>query len=75
MKWPPLDYGTRVITTGPNPDVDDWTDEALKKRRWGVSGSIIKHHDSHGLCYEVMHDDGTIGCYDPSEFQVDNQGV
>jgi hypothetical protein len=28
------------------------------------------HHDSHGLCYDVRHDDGTEGCYDPSEFEV-----
>lgn len=48
----------------------EWMPEALKARKWGVLGTIIMHHDSHGLCYDVLHDDGTEGCYDPDEFAV-----
>lgn len=50
--------------------VKEWTPEALIARKWGVLGTIIMHHDSHGLCYDVLHDDGTEGCYDPDEFAV-----
>ena len=70
QRWPPISYGTKVVTTVPNTEVDDWTEEALLKRKWGVSGTIIMHHDSHGLCYEIRHEDGTVGCYDPTEFEV-----
>lgn len=44
--------------------------EAWNARKWGVQGTILMHHDSHGLCYDVRHDDGTEGCYDPGEFEV-----
>jgi hypothetical protein len=71
MSWPPISRGTKVVTTEANPEIDDWTEDALPKRRWGVKGTVIMHHDSHGLCYEVQHEDGTIGCYDPSEFQIE----
>lgn len=32
-----------------------------------MHGSIVGHSDSHGLCYEVRHDDGTRAFYDPDE--------
>ena len=68
--WPPLECGTRVRTVA-IPDVsDDWTEEAKVARRFGVLGRIIRHHDSHGLCYDVRHDDGTEGCYDSNELAV-----
>lgn len=68
--WPPLDKGTRVRTISiPNP-ADDWMEEARAARRFGVLGTIIHHHDSHGLCYDVRHDDGTEGCYDSREMAV-----
>lgn len=69
-KWPPLDPGTRVRTTKKNTPDREWMPEALTARKWGVAGTIIMHHDSHGLCYDVRHDNGTEGCYDPSEFEV-----
>lgn len=72
-KWPPISPGTSVMTTEPNMDKrDKWTDEGWAKRKWGVEGKIITHHDSHGLCYDVRHNDGTVGCYDPSELEVIN---
>ena len=69
-KWPPLDRGIRVRTTNKKTADKEWTPEGLISRKWGVTGTIIMHHDSHGLCYDVLHDDGTEGCYEPTEFQV-----
>ncbi len=70
-KWPPIDRGTKVkTTTGPNTPDSEWSAEARANRRWGVEGTITGHHDSHGLCYEVEHTDGTTGCYDPSELEI-----
>ncbi len=62
--------GTKVVTTQANPEVTDWTEEALRTRQWGIKGEVICHHDSHGLCYKVCHEDETIGFYDPSEIEV-----
>jgi len=68
--WPPLKNGTRVRTI-PIPDgADDWTEEAKVVRRFGVFGTIVHYHDSHGLCYDVRHDDGIEGCYDSRELAV-----
>lgn len=69
-KWPPLDPGTRVKTIKATTADREWMPEALAARKWGVTGTITLHHDSHGLCYDVRHDDGTEGCYDPTEFEV-----
>lgn len=69
-KWPPIDLGMLVRTTQENPEIDDWNEEALASRQWSVEGHIVGHHDSHGLSYEVRHPDGTIGHYDPTEFEV-----
>ncbi len=65
---PVLAPGTEVKTTAAK--VDDWTKKAAASRRWGVKGNIVTHHDGHGLCYEVKHLDGTVGYYDPTEFEV-----
>lgn len=63
--------GSLVKTTRPNFDLNnDWSNDALDTRRWGVQGIILRHHDSHGLYYDVQHADGTEGHYDPSELQV-----
>jgi hypothetical protein len=59
-----------VRTLEPKAD-KDYTEEGKKNRRWGVTGVIIAHHDSHGLCYDVKHDeDGSIGTYDPDELEL-----
>lgn len=77
QKYPPLSPGTRVKTTAPNEALRrEWTTEAWNSRQWGVEGTVITHHDSHGLCYEVRHPDKTIGGYDPSELSevpIDNK--
>lgn len=70
-KWPPISPGTSVRTTEPNWNLrKEWTDEGWGRRRWGVQGTVVIHHDSHGLCYDVRHQDGTVGSYDPSELEV-----
>lgn len=62
-----LSNGTRVRTlVVPDPPTD-WTEEAKRARRFDVDGTVIAMHDSHGLCYEVRHDDGTVGAYEPRE--------
>ena len=69
--YPPISPGTLVQTTKPNlAKRHHWTDEGWAARTWGVKGQVLTHHDSHGLCYDVRHQDGTEGCYDPSELKV-----
>ena len=66
-----IERNTRVQTTKPNLELrSEWTDEGWAKKKWGVRGTVLAHHDSHGLCYDVLHDDGTEACYDPSEIEV-----
>ncbi len=69
-KYPPISPGTSVRTTQENPEITDWTKQAKKNRKWGVEGKVVTHHDSHGLCYDVRHSDGTGGCYDPTELEI-----
>lgn len=61
-----------------NPDniSEDWSQEALRTRKpAGVHrGTVVCHHDSHGLCYEVQFPDGSISCYDPHEVSPLNLG-
>lgn len=64
----------KVKTTSPKHD-DDYTEEARKKRRWGVTGVIVGKHDSHGLCFDVLHDDGEIATYDPDELEIHNVAI
>jgi len=70
-KWPPIDPGTRVRTTQPNLAMrDEWTEKGWASKKPDMSGKVLRHHDCHGLCYDILHDDGTEGSYDPSEFVV-----
>ena len=69
--YPPISPGTAVETTQPNWSLrKEWTDSGWASRQWGIQGRVLTHHDSHGLCYDVRHEDGTKGCYDPSELKV-----
>jgi hypothetical protein len=65
--WPPIMPETEVVTSKANPEVDDWTEETLAQRRWGVVGKVITHSDAHGLCYKVRHQDGSVAWYDSAE--------
>lgn len=63
-----LTKGTKVRTLQPTTLDGEWNEP--QTRQWGVEGVVLCHHDSHGLCYEVKHADGTIGAYDPDEIEV-----
>lgn len=63
-----LQLGTQVLTTE-DAGADDWTEEALADRKWGVKGTIIDRSDSHGLCYCVKHEDGSTAWYEPAELK------
>ena len=68
----PISAGTAIVTTRPNwGKRNKWTTEGWEKRKWGIRGTVIAHQDSRGLCYDVLHQDGTTGCYDPTEFVID----
>lgn len=63
-----LSAGTVIKTTQPNLAMrGEWTDKGWHAREWDVTGTITAHHDYHGLCYDVQHEDGSRACYDPSE--------
>lgn len=47
----------------------DYTVEGHQQRRPGATGVVIGHSDSHGLCWQVRHDDGTVGFYDSDELE------
>jgi hypothetical protein len=48
---------------------EEYTELGRSSRKWGVEGIVQSSHDSHGLCYDVRHLDGSIGCYDPDELK------
>lgn len=71
-----ISNGTPVITTTENPEIRaEFSNEAIAERKWGVQGSIIEHSDSHGLCYKVQHDDGTVAWYDLSELSTPEKSL
>lgn len=77
MQGTPFDEGDAVFVTNEHVRTvevakpsTDWTSGALKSRRWNVTGRIYAKHDSHGVVYDVRHDDdGSIGCYEPRELR------
>ena len=69
-KYPPISPGASVRTTQANESLrKEWSEGVWEKRQWGVQGSVVTHHDSHGLCYDVQHEDGTIGSYEHDELR------
>ena len=59
----------KVKTLQPGAD-DDWTEDVKESRKWGVTGVVVNHSGSHGLCYKVKHDDdGTEAWYTPEELE------
>jgi hypothetical protein len=45
----------------------------VRATRKDGTGKITAVHDSHGLCYDVMLDDGTTSTYEPSELRVETK--
>jgi hypothetical protein len=63
--------GAQVRTTLANLSMrEEWTERAWEQKRWGVVGTVIDEHNGHGLCYEVLHEDGTKAAYDPTELEL-----
>lgn len=72
IQWPPIDPGTRVITTQLDKQAcSSYDSSSLAEKRWGVTGTVKTHSDGDGLCYHVEHDiDHTEGWYEPSEIKI-----
>lgn len=60
--WQPLDR-VHTIVRGPR----DYTEKGISKRKCGLNGTVVDLSNSHGLCFKVIHDDGTSAYYDPDE--------
>ena len=41
----------------------------MKARKWNVQGQITNMETAHGLIYQVHHEDGTRGWYEPGELE------
>lgn len=48
----------------------EFTESARLCCKANAKGIIIGYSNSHGLAYEVLHDDGQAAWYDPSELLV-----
>ena len=63
-----LTKGEKVITLADTHPTDYHAD-ARKNCKWGEEGIVIKVSNSHGLCYQVLHEDGTRPWYEPDELR------
>lgn len=71
-----IPLGTPVITTKPAKESEGWTPEARLALRWGKDGKVVGSavagaplSGSHGICYEVQHEDGTKAWYERKELR------
>lgn len=62
-----LPRGTRVVTRGPYRF--DWNEGLLRTRQFPAEGVIIDYWNLQhtSACYEVRHQDGTVGFYEHTE--------
>lgn len=60
--------GQRVVTSTTSTSTD-WDKRALILRRAGAVGHVVNTSDSHGLIYEVEHEDKTTAWYEPEELR------
>lgn len=67
-------YMWRMVRTT-HSQTDDWTSEGKLARKWNVKGQVIDLSNSHGLCYQVKHEDGTWAWYDPCELEFTDNGI
>ncbi len=56
------------VCTANNLEQRDYIQNTI--RRPNSIGEIIAEHNSHGLCFEVRHDDGAVGWYDNDELTL-----
>ena len=65
-----IKLGTRIKTVSVMTK-RDYSDIGMATRRPNKTGTVVKEHNSHGICYEVYHEvDSTVGCYDPDELII-----
>jgi hypothetical protein len=67
------------VRTAQTLEPRDFTPEGQLSRRCNATGYVVGEHNSHGLCYDVRHEDGvagggTLGCYDPDEITKEPEG-
>lgn len=62
-----FDLGAVIMTVRSEHVSDDWTLDAIARRRFGAVGEIIQRDFGHGECYAVKYADGVIGSFDPWE--------
>lgn len=65
-----LEIGTHVLVRVDATRIArDWNQNSAlyKNRKVLASGHVVNFHNSHGLSYEVEHDDKTVGGYEPHE--------
>jgi hypothetical protein len=43
---------------------------ALRRQHVGIIGKVVARHDSHGECFDLRYDDGTIVTFDPDEIRL-----
>lgn len=47
-----------------------WDADAVKARKWAVTGVVTDFTDSHGLGFKVRHDDGSEAWYEPEHLML-----
>jgi len=62
----------RIVTTSDSGSRDWSLFSQARQRRWGVSGTIVGRSDAHGLCFEVIYDDGGYDWFEPEELELKN---
>jgi hypothetical protein len=60
----------QFVRTAERLEDRDFTICSLAERLPNALGAVVGSIDSHGLCYRVIHEDGTVGYYDPDELRT-----
>lgn len=64
-----LKIDDKVLTVKSEKVSNDWMPTVLNSRKFDVTGKIVRISNAHGLCYEVLHSDGSSSYYDPWELK------
>lgn len=57
----------QFVRTAARLEKRDFAICSLAERLPDTLGAVIGSSNSHGLCHKVIHEDGTVGHYDPDE--------
>lgn len=66
----PILHGARVKTDVLPECSKNYVSTANARRKSHVKGTVVDYSNSHGICYTVIHDDGTWAVYDPEELMI-----